>query len=98
SSFILPENEEGIVLGAAVLSYKFMGWFPLVLPARKRNALADGPDHDVGIALGERSGGLIGFEFHWREAQEFGEALLCALPSFGPDSAVHKYRVARGKL
>lgn len=98
SSFLLPENEEGIMLGAAVLFYKSMGWSPVLLPAGERNAPAAGPDYDIGVMLGERSGDLIGFEFCWGEAQEVGDALLSALPSFGPDSATHKYRVARGRL
>lgn len=100
--------------GCAAVFYKSLGWEPLVLPAREKKPkgkwgnLAERTDEDllrafspvsnIGIALGERSGGLIDVDFDWPEAAWIGREVLGDLPSFGRAGAPCSHRLAIGRL
>lgn len=49
---------------------------------------------NIGIALGERSGGLIDIDFDCPEAADFGRVLLPHLPAFGRKSSPASHRLA----
>ena len=82
--FNLDAEKQFATPGDAAVFYKSLGWEPLVLPAREKAPkgrwgavveredvdlfMAYGPASNVGIALGERSGGLIDLDFDWPEA------------------------------
>ncbi|MEO9296957.1 bifunctional DNA primase/polymerase [Devosia alba] len=94
--------------------YWQLGWEPLPLPANQKKPQRNwktpmvwtnddisrkfSPVGNVGLALGERSGGLIDIDFDWSEAAQIGRELLSDLPSFGRVGSPYSHRFARGKL
>jgi hypothetical protein len=60
--------------------------------------LAYGPNSNVGIALGERSGGLIDIDWDWPEASKVADFVLGHLPSFGRATSPNSHHFAKGKL
>lgn len=105
-----PSLSEFENVTTAALAYDKLGWEPLRLsPLEKypkgtwkepRNwsptAIADvfSGNANIGIALGERSGGLIDIDFDCSEAAAFGHLLLADLPAFGRSSSPNSHRIA----
>lgn len=95
---------------SAALSYHLLGWEPLALPAHEKRPKgpwkeprnwteakirqAFGPVNNVGIALGDRSGGLIDLDFDCPEAATLGRILFRDLPRFGRKSSPYSHRIA----
>ncbi len=114
SSFNLTPETQFESPGYAAVFYKSLGWEPLVLPAREKKPkgrwgnLTERTDEDllrafspvsnIGIALGERSGGLIDVDFDWPEAAQIACELMADLPSFGRAGSPHSHRLAIGRL
>lgn len=112
--FNLTSEKQFVSPGDAAVFYKSLGWEPLVLPAREKKPkgkwgnLAERTDEDllrafspvsnIGIALGERSGGLIDVDFDWPEAAWIGREVLGDLPSFGRAGSPSSHRLAIGRL
>lgn len=112
--FNLLAEKQFATPGDAAVFYKSLGWDPLVLPAREKAPkgkwgtvveredvdlfMAYGPASNVGIALGERSGGLIDLDFDWPEASKVADVVLGHLPSFGRATSQNSHRFATGKL
>lgn len=98
----------------AAKEYITVGWEPLRLPPREKrpkgpwkqqrkwtNAEIDDAfcgNANIGVALGDRSGGLIDIDFDCAEAAEFGRILLADLPAFGRPSSPESHRVANCAL
>ena len=98
----------------AAVFYNRMGWEPLVLPERKKAPkgkwgdlprMTDeeltrkfGVTNNLGIALGERSGGLVDLDFDWSEAARVAEFVCPDLPSFGRATSPRSHRFARCRL
>ncbi len=95
-------------------AYVKLGWEPLVLPAKSKKSTRKwrnprtwsdneidrefGESSNVGVALGERSGGLIDIDFDCPEAAHFGRLLLSSLPCFGRSSSPESHRVVISQL
>lgn len=98
----------------AAKEYVNLGWEPLLLPPREKRpkgswkqprkwTRAEIDDAfsgaaNIGIALGDRSGGLIDIDFDCAEAAAFGRILFTHLPAFGRPSAPESHRVANSAL
>ncbi|WP_375687981.1 bifunctional DNA primase/polymerase [Pseudooceanicola sp. LIPI14-2-Ac024] len=98
----------------AAMEYVKLGWEPLRLPPLKKSPAgkwkeprewteakiqaAFSDDSNVGIALGERSSGLVDIDFDCREAAELAKILLRDYPSFGRPSSPHSHRVIQAEL
>jgi hypothetical protein len=114
TDFNLTSERQFVSPGDAAVFYKSLGWEPLVLPAREKapkgkwGNVADrddvdlfrayGPGSNVGIALGERSSGLIDLDFDWAEASNVANVVLGHLPSFGRATSQNSHRFAKGEL
>lgn len=98
----------------AAKEYVNLGWEPLLLPPREKRPKgswkqprkwthaeiddAFSSAANIGIALGDRSGGLIDIDFDCAEAAAFGRLLFGRLPAFGRPSAPESHRVAKCEL
>lgn len=114
TQFDLSSKKQFVSPGDAAVFYRSLGWEPLVLPAREKAPkgkwgniaerddvdlfLAYGPRSNVGIALGERSAGLIDLDFDWPEASRVANIVLAHLPSFGRATSPNSHRFAKGVL
>lgn len=94
--------------------YVTNGWEPLRLPPREKRPKGPWKDArtwspteieqafsggaNIGIALGDRSAGLIDIDFDCLEAAAFGRLLLPDLPAFGRLGSPESHRVAVCKL
>lgn len=110
----LNSEQQFVSPGDAAVFYKALGWEPLVLPAREKAPkgkwgkavdrsdedlfFAFGPVSNVGIALGERSSGLIDIDNDWREAALIGNLVFARYPSFGRATSQNSHRLVRGTL
>lgn len=99
---------------AAAHAYIELGWEPIPLrphaklpkgewkeakrwePAEIVSAFAE--PTNIGIALGERSGGLVDIDFDWSEAARVADEMLPALPSFGRPGASRSHRVVFSRM
>lgn len=114
TDFSLTAEQQFASPSGAAVFYNRLGWEPLVLPERKKAPkgkwgdlprLSDedlsrkfGATSNVGIALGDRSGGLVDLDFDWPEAARIAEAILPDLPSFGRVTSPRSHRLVRCKL
>ena len=114
SDFDLASKQQFASPGGAAVFYNGLGWNPLVLGERKKSPkgkwgdlprLSDeelarkfGATNNVGIALGERSGGLVDLDYDWPEAARIAETVCPDLPSFGRATSSRSHRFARCKL
>lgn len=112
--FNLTSEKQFTTPGDAAVFYKSLGWEPLVLPAREKAPkgkwgtvvertdeelfFAYGAVSNVGIALGERSRGLIDLDFDWPEAARIADLVLHRLPSFGRPGSPNSHRFAKGTV
>lgn len=114
SDFNITSQSQFESATTAARYYWNLGWEPLPLPAGQKKphrswktpvAWTDeeigykfSPVGNVGLALGERSGGLIDVDCDWPEAAQIGRELLGDLPSFGREGSPFSHRLALGKL
>jgi hypothetical protein len=114
TDFKLTSEKQFALPGDAAVFYKSLGWEPLVLPAREKAPkgkwgkaversdedlfFAYEPASNVGIALGERSGGLIDIDNDWPEAALISNLLFARYPSFGRATSQNSHRFVRGSL
>jgi hypothetical protein len=114
SEFNLTSDKQFASPADAAVFYNRMGWEPLVLPERKKAPkgkwgdlprMTDeeltrkfGVTNNLGIALGERSGGLVDLDFDWSEAARVAEFVCPDLPSFGRATSPRSHRFARCRL
>ncbi|PTW50583.1 bifunctional DNA primase/polymerase [Rhodovulum kholense] len=107
-------NATSLSTAEAAVAYFNIGWEPLRLPALEKRPKSSwkeprvwtvealsgafSGDANIGIALGERSGGLIDIDFDCREAAEFGRVLLPDLPAFGRAGSPASHRTAYSDL
>lgn len=98
----------------AALAYYELGWEPLILPFKKKSPRGKWKEPrawtlhairgefngnvNVGIALGERSSGLVDIDFDCPEAAQLAKVVLADLPSFGRTGSPFSHRVAYAKL
>lgn len=104
-----PIVQQGDVAQAAQ-EYLYRGWEVLLLPFGEKRPkvpwkkprkwssaeIADtfSGKANIGLALGNRSGGLADIDFDCLQAAAFGSILLSNLPAFGRPSAPDSHRVA----
>jgi len=114
TQFHLNSEKQFALPGDAAVFYKSLGWEPLVLPAREKAPkgkwgtaversdedlfFAYEPTSNVGIALGERSGGLIDIDNDWPEASLVSNLVFASYPSFGRATSQNSHRMVRGRL
>ncbi|WP_196260226.1 bifunctional DNA primase/polymerase [Pelagibacterium limicola] len=114
TQFNLTSEKQFKTPGDAAVFYKSLGWEPIVLPAREKAPkgkwgtvvertdeelfFAYGAVSNVGIALGERSSGLIDIDNDWSEAALVGKLVFSAYPSFGRATSQNSHRFVRGVL
>lgn len=114
TQFNLTSENQFESAATAARYYWNLGWEPLPLPAGQKKphrtwktpvtwtdeeiGYKFSPVGNVGLALGERSGGLIDIDFDWPQAAQIGRELLSDLPSFGREGSLFSHRLARGKL
>ncbi|MGH6763015.1 MAG: bifunctional DNA primase/polymerase [Phyllobacterium sp.] len=114
TQFNLTSEKQFSMPGDAAIFYKSLGWEPLVLPAREKAPkgkwgtaversdedlfFAYGTASNVGIALGERSGGLIDIDNDWPEAALVCNFVFDLYPSFGRATSQNSHRFVRGTL
>lgn len=112
--FNLTSEMQFVSPGDAAVFYKSLGWDSLVLPAREKAPkgkwgeaierddedlfFAFGAASNVGIALGERSGGLIDIDNDWPEAALISNFMFERYPSFGRTTSQNSHRFVRGRL
>ncbi|HVW57835.1 MAG TPA: bifunctional DNA primase/polymerase [Rhizobiaceae bacterium] len=53
---------------------------------------------NIGVALGERSNGLVDIDFDWPEAARIADAVFADLPSFGRPGSLRSHRIVRCHL
>jgi hypothetical protein len=110
-NFNLTSENQFASPGEAAVFYNRLNWDSLVLPERKKAPkgkwgdlprLPDeelirkfGVTNNVGIALGERSGGLVDLDFDWPEANRIAEIVCPDLPSFGRATSPPNHRYWR---
>ncbi|TVR12263.1 MAG: hypothetical protein EA385_00040, partial [Salinarimonadaceae bacterium] len=110
----LTSERQFVSPGDAAVFYNSLGWEPLVLPAREKapkgkwGVVAERSDEDlffafgtksnVGIALGERSGGLIDIDNDWPEAALISNIVFACYPSFGRATSLNSHRFVRSRL
>jgi len=112
--FDLTSEKQFASPGDAAVFYKSLGWEALVLPPREKAPkgkwgrtieredvdlfLAFGQESNVGIALGERSNGLIDIDNDWPEANLISNLVFASYPSFGRETSPNSHRFVRAVL
>lgn len=113
-NFDLTSEKQFASPGDAAVFYKSLGWEALVLPPREKAPkgkwghtiereevdlyLAFGQESNVGIALGERSGGLIDIDNDWPEANSISNLVFASYPSFGRRTSPNSHRFVKSAL
>jgi len=114
TSFNLHSEKQFVSPGDAAVFYKSLGWEPLVLPAREKAPkgkwghtierddpdlfMAFSPKSNIGIALGERSGGLIDIDNDWPEANLISNLVFAGYPSFGRKTSLNSHRFVKATI